>query len=798
MKRQTVVRGLGVAVATVAFALLVPGSPLYLPDLLATNDQYEGRSSRSWARDLDGSDNAGRAEAIFALGAIGQPARHAVPALTRIMREDPDPDRRAQASLALSKMGPEPDQVIGPAAESLQDPEPLVRMNAARILFQLGAAARPAVPALIAAVGDQANDIYVDRFVTTVQEHIALALGRASAGTDEGVPALVAALRAAKTNPVRRTIIRALTDIGPAAAGAMPVLRDIQTSNKDRYIQEAVQKAIRQIGGDQPAAHNKGEPELALAESERAYLWDIEHHGNILVKDGFGRLAEALRDGSAAAVHRLLADDFVGTALLDPTRVRASTAFAELERVQDAGRPAVTLDRPAFAARLLEFRKPFATTPPEVKLALITLSPLQRGDLAGPWEGTAQLRLAGEYAATAPAEAVVTLRFEIAAPTEERLAQPGWVRKAGVVQAQTARAPHYLFAEVARARGLRPDRLHDNWDADRVQPNTGGVYVCDFDREGWLDVLVIDLTGATLYRGGPGGRFEDVTVACGLPAPQPMPPVPAGWADMDGDGWEDLVIGSRVFRNERGTGFTDVTRQTNLRLPDDAVGVVAADYDRDGRIDLYVMRTAHPATGSWVDGTSSDAAGNLLLRNLGGWRFENVTRAAGAGGGGRSTFTAAWLDVNDDGWPDLYVGNEFGDGLLLVNRGNGTFAGRTLSDRPADFGTMGLAVGDVDNDGRIDIYSANMYSKAGTRVIGNLAPGAYAPAVMEKLRRFVAGSQLHLNRGGLKFDQAGPQSQVAAVGWAYGATLADLDGDGSLDLYATAGYVSRSRSEPDG
>jgi hypothetical protein len=66
------------------------------------------------------------------------------------------------------------------------------------------------------------------------------------------------------------------------------------------------------------------------------------------------------------------------------------------------------------------------------------------------------------------------------------------------------------------------------------------------------------------------------------------------------------------------------------------------------------------------------------------------------------------------------------------------------------------------------------------------------------MRRFVAGSQLHLNRGGLNFEQVGPQTQVAGVGWAYGACLADLDNDGWLDLYATAGYVSKNRDEPDG
>ena len=305
------------------------------------------------------------------------------------------------------------------------------------------------------------------------------------------------------------------------------------------------------------------------------------------------------------------------------------------------------------------------------------------------------------------------------------------------------------------------------------------------------------MNGAKLYQGGPGGTFKDVTASFGLATRLTDRPT-AAWVDIDGDGWDDLILGRRIFRNEGGKGFTDYTAKCNLRLPDDAGAVVVADYDRDGKLDLYVTRSLPRGATSWLDGHSSDKRGNMLFRNTGDWQFENVTKSAGALGGQRSTFTAAWLDANNDGWPDLHVINEFGDGILLVNNQNGTFSERRLADRPADFGTMGVAVGDIDNDGNIDIYCANMYSKAGTRVIGNLAPDAYPADVMEKMRRFVAGSQLHLNKGGLKFEQAGNDRRVAAVGWAYGACLADLDNDGFLDIYATAGYISRDRKEADG
>ena len=98
---------------------------------------------------------------------------------------------------------------------------------------------------------------------------------------------------------------------------------------------------------------------------------------------------------------------------------------------------------------------------------------------------------------------------------------------------------------------------------------------------------------------------------------------------------------------------------------------------------------ARPGGKSWLDSRTADPLGNRLYRNKGGWQFEDVTAAAGVSGGQRSTFAAVWLDANNDGWPDLYVINEFGNGVLLINRGDGTFRGRQLTDGPADFGTIG-------------------------------------------------------------------------------------------------------------
>jgi hypothetical protein len=545
----------------------------------------------------------------------------------------------------------------------------------------------------------------------------------------------------------------------------------------------------------------KESPDLALDEDQRQFLWEVEHHGLVLSRHGFSPLGDALRRADGRALAALLADDFRGNDLHQPREVRAVTAFADVVRREDSGQGAEALDRPQFVERLLAFRRRF-TQPPNVQVSLMRFAPEVRERLDGPWQGTCQLRLWGEMGPGEPGEVVLILRYQVPRPAEEAYAKGGWLRACAISQSLVAHAPQVLMREVAAERGIDPRGWHDNWYSPPTLTTTGGVYVCDYDRDGILDVLVTDIHRYALFRGLPGGKFVEVTAQAGLPTePDRSGDYNAAFADLDGDGWEDLLLGHRVYRNQEGRGFVDVTERTNLQLPTDAGSIALADFDRDGRIDLYVTRPGKPRAASWIDGKGGDRKGNQLWRNKGNWQFEDVTQTSGAEGGNRSTFTAVWLDANNDGWPDLYVINEFGNGVLLLNRQNGTFEEQGLVQGPGDFGSMGVTCGDIDNDGNIDLYIANMYSKAGSRVIGNLKPGTYPEEVMATMRQFVAGSQVYRNLGKGErpgFERLGQKWQVGSVGWAYGAALADLDNDGFLDLYATAGFISQSRSDPDG
>src|SRR5262249_24429670 len=461
---------------------------------------------------------------------------------------------------------------------------------------------------------------------------------------------------------------------------------------------------------------------------------------------------------------------------------------------QDASHPPIRLDREGLTRRLLDDRRRF-TSPPTVKLALMGLAPVDYRDLDGVWQGTCQLRMFGEVGPGRPGEGVLYLRYRLPRPTEGLLRSDGWLQACAITQRQVAEAPRFLMREVAAERGIDSKRFHDNWASpENTQIVTGGINLCDFNRDGCLDLLITDVSANRLYQGRPDGTFTDVTAQARLPQIPRL--TGATFADLDGAAWEDLILGSLLLRNDEGRAFSPVDTSTLAIRPQSNVSV--ADYDRDGKLDLYVTTLGLTKAATWIKGEAGGQVQNRLWRNLGDWQFADVTRASGASGGNRSTFTAVWLDADEDGWPDLYVINEFGSGVLLVNGTDGTFRERAIAPDPGDFGSMGVAAGDFDNDGHIDIYVGNMYSKAGNRVIGNLWPGSYPEPILAKLPSFTTGRQLHRNRGGLEFEQISGEMQVADVGWSYGPAMIDLDNDGWLDIFATCGFISRSRDDPDG
>ena len=284
----------------------------------------------------------------------------------------------------------------------------------------------------------------------------------------------------------------------------------------------------------------------------------------------------------------------------------------------------------------------------------------------------------------------------------------------------------------------------------------------DYDADGDPDLLLGYAPGPEgvlrLYR-NTGGRFTDVTSASGLSTASGAVRQPA-WIDVDGDGDLDLFVAFRdranaMFRNERGR-FRDVAPATGLADPRKSVGALWLDFDRDGDFDLYVA--------------NQDGDANGLFKNTNG-RFADVAAAMRAEWAGRAPREAAngtvrpcALDANGDGWLDLFGANYGPNGLLLLTRRGPASDASRLLGIAYDGRHDTCAPADADNDGRIDIY-----------VNGTITGGV-------QYRDYL------LHHTGDVFSDATPDN-VRALPASHGASWADFDSDGDLDL-AIAGTTA--------
>ncbi len=247
--------------------------------------------------------------------------------------------------------------------------------------------------------------------------------------------------------------------------------------------------------------------------------------------------------------------------------------------------------------------------------------------------------------------------------------------------------------------------------------------------------------------------------------------------DLDGDGLLDVVASAigfgdqiRLFRNTGAGAFEERTAVSGLDGITGGLNLVHTDFDNDGRPDILVLR------GGWMG-----AAGQFpvsLLRNLGGWRFSDVTKAAGLGDVEGPGQTAAWFDYDGDGWLDLFVGREatilpnerFASRLFHSNR-DGTFTEVTKAAGIDVVGFVKAAVpGDYDNDGRPDLYLSQ--ARAPNRLLHNDGPQA---------------------GGGWRFSDTTAKAGVAAPNDSFPAMWFDYDNDGWLDVYV-GGYLGQSET----
>jgi hypothetical protein len=241
----------------------------------------------------------------------------------------------------------------------------------------------------------------------------------------------------------------------------------------------------------------------------------------------------------------------------------------------------------------------------------------------------------------------------------------------------------------------------------------------DYDNDGWLDVfLVCERPANRLYRNRGDGTFEDVTAEAGLNDDQTAPACKgADWIDYDNDDYPDLFVNNlqgdaRLYHNDGDGTFTDVTKSMGIDGPSRGFPCWAWDYDNDGWLDIfatcYDYTIADVAKG--LMGQPHERLSNRLFRNVGGKRFENLTKQAGLDLV-FATMGSNFGDFDNDGFLDFYLGTGDPDlSTLLPNRMFKNVAGRRFAEITASAGTgnlqkgHGVSCGDWDNDGDVDIF----------------------------------------------------------------------------------------------
>jgi tetratricopeptide (TPR) repeat protein len=331
-----------------------------------------------------------------------------------------------------------------------------------------------------------------------------------------------------------------------------------------------------------------------------------------------------------------------------------------------------------------------------------------------------------------------------------------------------------------------------------------GVAVGDFNNDGFDDLYVCQPSGLPnrLYRNRGDGTLEDVTEKAGVGVLDNT--ACALFADFENKGRQDLLVvcgsGPLLFLNQGNGTFSLKHDAFKFERPPAGTFTHAAiaDYDGDGKLDIYFCLYSYylgldqyhyPVP--YFDARNGPP--NYLLHNEGNATFVDRTEAAGLNAeNDRYSFACAWGSSGTSGLPDLCVANDFGRANLYRNNGNGTFTAVSSAAHIDDPGAgMSASWCDFDNDGKQDVYIADMWSAAGQRVSGQKQFHEKAPDdVRANYQRHARGNALYRNLGNSTFQNIGQQAGAAMGRWSWCSDFWDFDHDGFADLYVANGYIS--------
>jgi hypothetical protein len=367
----------------------------------------------------------------------------------------------------------------------------------------------------------------------------------------------------------------------------------------------------------------------------------------------------------------------------------------------------------------------------------------------------------------------------------------------------------FVFEEKSKEAGLDFTHAAPKLDPklDHILPQIAsmgaGVAVSDFDRDGWQDLFVVNSgegSPCRLYRNLGNGKFEDVAAKAGLRGINDAKTgvaMGALWGDVDNDGFEDLFVyrwgRPALFRNEGGKTFTEVTDGAGFPARINANTACWLDYDRDGKLDLFVASYYRDDVDLWnladtrIMPDSFEYATNggrkYLFHNLGGGKFEEVAEKLGIKSS-RWALSVVAADLRGTGYPDLFIANDYGYSEIFANQqgrgfkevGQKALYYDRLKEGPKS--GMNASVGDVQNTGQLAVYVSNISEEG----------------------QLIQGNNLWVHNGGrdgdvLKYENMGQAMGVDLGGWSFGAQFGDLNNDGNQDIYLVNGYVSADRSK---
>jgi len=324
------------------------------------------------------------------------------------------------------------------------------------------------------------------------------------------------------------------------------------------------------------------------------------------------------------------------------------------------------------------------------------------------------------------------------------------------------------------------------------------VAVLDYDGDGREDLFVAGGDGNHLYRNRGDGTYEDVTERAGVGG-QEGEAVGVLAFDYDNDGWTDLYVTylykpNLLYRNRGDGTFEEVGRKAGVALNDYCTSAAAIDYDRDGWPDLYVLVYGPPDRGPNLQ--ANNAPPNHLFHNNGDGTFTDVSKASHTGDTGWGLAVQS-ADLDGDGWPDIYIANDFGNHTYLHNNRDGTF--RNIASRTGvldpGFG-MGVAIDDYDGDGKLDLYVSNYsfpfnwFLRDSRYPMPEFPYSLGRPLVWRRLKLLSRGSSLFRARGDGQFERTSDEAEVWDTSWSWGCVWIDADMDGRPDLFVVNGMVT--------